>query len=208
MLAEEFGRASERLRGLRRSQGDARHSTRADRRALDAAGTRPLRSSLGTSPTGHPIPTPRALSDPPQRCALAGPGATVGQRSSPLIPSDVLLDFDAAEEGSRAVLVASQAALREQIVYPLPLAAEELGRLDDRQPPDALDGLVMRRRLPESNRCTGFCRPMPNHSAKAPRVGHRIGVPSASCQAAAPASSGIISSPNACNVSSWPWVMR
>lgn len=24
------------------------------------------------------------------------------------------------------------------------------------------------RRLPESNRCTGFCRPMPNHSAKAP----------------------------------------
>ena len=29
----------------------------------------------------------------------------------------------------------------------------------------------MRRRLPESNRCTRFCRPVPNHSAKAPRRG-------------------------------------
>ena len=27
---------------------------------------------------------------------------------------------------------------------------------------------IQERRLPESNRCTGFCRPVPNHSAKAP----------------------------------------
>ena len=44
---------------------------------------------------------------------------------------------------------------------------------------DPIYGALSERRLPESNRCAGFCRPMPNHSAKAPRGGHRIGATSA-----------------------------
>ena len=34
--------------------------------------------------------------------------------------------------------------------------------------------MVVRRRLADSNRCKRLCRPLPNHSAKAPGVGHRI----------------------------------
>jgi hypothetical protein len=52
----------------------------------------------------------------------------------------------------------------------------ERASLDQKKP---LCGAFSERRLPESNRCTGFCRPMPNHSAKAPRGGHRIGATSA-----------------------------
>lgn len=32
-------------------------------------------------------------------------------------------------------------------------------------------GFAGKRRVPDSNGCTGFCRPVPNHSANAPGIG-------------------------------------
>ena len=83
------------------------------------------------SSSGHPIPTPRATLDPLPPCGIARHGATLGQ---PLIdvPSEVLIDFGAAEQCARPVFVAGSGALRKQVVYPLPLTAEEFGCLDDR----------------------------------------------------------------------------
>jgi hypothetical protein len=45
----------------------------------------------------------------------------------------MLLDFGAADERASAVLVASEAALRKEVVDSLPRAAKKLSRLNDRQ---------------------------------------------------------------------------
>ena len=92
------------------------------------------------------------------RCLTISPGRFFAWfDEQPRTPTGVLVPVGRGQMQIRSAHLRTQSGVRGS-----------RGACPSRHVSRALCGKL--RRLPESNRCTRFCRPVPNHSAKAPRA--------------------------------------